>query len=314
MRLALNSHTFLLVYLHYQFVISTITTLPESEDLSTTQLLPHEIVRATEYKAMPTITNLSDELYNACAQNDLARVNTLTSDPGFTSWPAAAVAAASNGATDVAAFCVRDAHAAKGPSILDRTLLYIRAREDTDQAYRFLVESSLVDVNYIVDRTGPLLGLIIGDSRYPGRHALARYLLEKGADPNQAVDVYSGDRIITAAATRSRPAMLELLIQGGARLDDSGALTAAAEGGNIENVKFLLTQDTDVNEMIRMSYHPAHIPSRPLHLAVQNGHLELVDTLLAAGADITAKDSNGKTALDIAVVKGIDEGLRAKLS
>lgn len=41
----------------------------------------------------------------------------------------------------------------------------------------------------------------------------------------------------------------------------------------------------------------------PLHLACENGHLNVVTVLLMHGADKSIKNKNGKTALDIAKEK-----------
>jgi ankyrin repeat protein len=45
-------------------------------------------------------------------------------------------------------------------------------------------------------------------------------------------------------------------------------------------------------------------------VAAQNGHDEITATLLAAKADFTAKNNQGKTALDLAIAGGHDECVR----
>jgi ankyrin repeat protein len=44
-----------------------------------------------------------------------------------------------------------------------------------------------------------------------------------------------------------------------------------------------------------------------LFLASQNGHLEVIQALLAKGAEINAKTDDGRTALDVATAKGHDD-------
>mmetsp|Transcript_48400 Transcript_48400/g.115167 ORF Transcript_48400/g.115167 Transcript_48400/m.115167 type:complete len:171 (+) Transcript_48400:498-1010(+) len=53
----------------------------------------------------------------------------------------------------------------------------------------------------------------------------------------------------------------------------------------------------------------ARAPS-PLHWAAQNGHLAVSRMLVEAGADLTAKNQNGMTALDVAKGEGLVEFLR----
>lgn len=77
---------------------------------------------------------------------------------------------------------------------------------------------------------------------------------------------------------------------------DLTALHYSSAKGNIEIVNHLLSQnDIDPN--------PQDIHgSTPLDLAVANGHIDVVKSLLKKGADPNIKDQNGKTALHIAAV------------
>jgi len=45
----------------------------------------------------------------------------------------------------------------------------------------------------------------------------------------------------------------------------------------------------------------------PLHSAVERGQADIVELLVAKGADVTAKDRQGRTALTIAERKGHTE-------
>ena len=42
----------------------------------------------------------------------------------------------------------------------------------------------------------------------------------------------------------------------------------------------------------------------PLHLAAREGHRSVVEVLLAAGAQLGARDANGKGALELAILNG----------
>lgn len=88
------------------------------------------------------------------------------------------------------------------------------------------------------------------------------------ADPTEAnaARAESGDRPLNRAAARGDAAMVELLLQNGARADARGA------GG-----------------------------STPLHDAVRGGHLDAADRLLQAGAKVDARDDENMTPLLLAV-------------
>lgn len=101
---------------------------------------------------------LGPELYMACTSNDIAQVQVLTSNNNSTNWSAVVIAAASERAGDVASYCFRDPSRATG--IKDSTLSWIMGYEALDPSYRFLVESNLIDVNHVLERTGSVLGVI----------------------------------------------------------------------------------------------------------------------------------------------------------
>jgi hypothetical protein len=47
---------------------------------------------------------------------------------------------------------------------------------------------------------------------------------------------------------------------------------------------------------------------------VENGHADVIDTLLSAGAGVSLKDAKGRTAVEIARQKGMDAIALAKFS
>ena len=72
------------------------------------------------------------------------------------------------------------------------------------------------------------------------------------------------------------------------------ALRKAANEGNIVAVKQHLAAGTNVNAKLQGGW-------TPLHLAVQEGHMEVVELLIANGADVNAVDVLlGWTPLDYA--------------
>ena len=78
------------------------------------------------------------------------------------------------------------------------------------------------------------------------------------------------------------------------------SLIAASDAGDLSRVKALLAADADVNAK---EGHGA----TALYLASQNGHLAVVQALLAAKAEVNAKDNNGHTPLGWATREGHDD-------
>ena len=75
------------------------------------------------------------------------------------------------------------------------------------------------------------------------------------------------------------------------------SISKAASTGNIEAVKQHLASGADVNTTDKVG-------RTPLHFASANGHKEIVELLIGAGADVNAKvvsgAAQGKTPLDAA--------------
>jgi ankyrin repeat protein len=126
-----------------------------------------------------------------------------------------------------------------------------------------------------------------------------RLLLEAGADPNQDPDVASYP-LALVATFYTDPAAIDLLLQYGARLEESGALRAAAQKGNEPMIRRLLDrgarQDTDT---------PAPgmgigTLESPLYAAVKKGHAGVARILMQHGANPNANEAFGGTAMEVA--------------
>ena len=74
-------------------------------------------------------------------------------------------------------------------------------------------------------------------------------------------------------------------------------LIAAAENGNVSEVKRLVAQGADVNVQ-------ADDGVRPLHEAAEEGHVEVVATLLQLGADVNVQTTDGWRPLHSAAQEG----------
>jgi ankyrin repeat protein len=81
--------------------------------------------------------------------------------------------------------------------------------------------------------------------------------------------------------------------------DGKTALHLASERGFTKIVELLVAAGSDVNNITGLNYQTA------LHLAVENKHHNAAVYLIQNRTDLTVKDINGKTALDIAAEHGL---------
>lgn len=149
-----------------------------------------------------------------------------------------------------------------------------------------------------------------------GDEAEARALLAGGADVR--VTGNHGYTPLHLASARGHPAIVEALLTAGAGVNaksDSGwtPLHWASDKGHVAVVEALLAGGADVDAKSNGGGTPLHEASARCwdHAVVvelllaggcasRNGHVAVVEPLLAWGADIYAKDRAGKTPRDIA--------------
>ncbi|KAF2128255.1 ankyrin [Dothidotthia symphoricarpi CBS 119687] len=151
-------------------------------------------------------------------------------------------------------------------------------------------DSSLINMQF--DRRGtPLIVACMSKQTVE----YLRFLLEAGADPNQDPDAASFP-LALVAAFYTDPAAIDLLLEHGARLERSGALSAASRRGNEPMIYYLLERgirlDTDAPTM--------GTDALPLHVAVKSGHAGAARILLQHGADPDTTDASGATAFEVA--------------
>ena len=146
---------------------------------------------------------------------------------------------------------------------------------------------------------------------------LTHYFLDHGADPN-AVGNGPGSTILDVAAANTSPAVFDMLLNHGAKLQDSDALHSAAGErvkrlGRLEMMDHLLHLGMDINALWRREYPPSRRMGRgtPLHAAVSAQEVDRIKFLLGRGADMEKKNTLDQTPLEYAVAKGLHESERA---
>ena len=150
-----------------------------------------------------------------------------------------------------------------------------------------LFETTSIDINTTISGDGTAL-LVASRA---GQLKTARWLLDRGADPNMP-SPGDGNALI-AAAGAGQVAVMKLLLDRGARVDevvlgDENALITAADAGEVEAVKLLISRGADVNARVwsgrewrtalMMAKRDGHV------MAERQRHNEIARILTAAGA------------------------------
>ncbi len=139
-------------------------------------------------------------------------------------------------------------------------------------------------------------------------------LLAAGVDVNSG---YPPGDLLRVAAERGHVAIIQLLVEAGARLEirhsfrGTTPLMVAAEHGQEEAVDRLIQLGADIDARVVRSkewrgVHDHRNGSTALVLAARAGHIEVVRRLLAAGARPTASDGDGRSVAELAAAHGHD--------
>ncbi|KAM0541482.1 hypothetical protein ACHAPJ_013217 [Fusarium lateritium] len=146
-------------------------------------------------------------------------------------------------------------------------------------------------INMTFDKRGtPLIVACMGQQT----PEYLKFLLEAGADPNQDPDA-AAFPLALVAGLYNDPTVIDLLLQHGARLERSGALAAAAWRGKESMLRCLLNRGARLDADAR----DVGIHASPLHVAVRAGRVGVAKILLQHGADPSATDASGTTAIEV---------------
>lgn len=130
-----------------------------------------------------------------------------------------------------------------------------------------------------------------------GKTGAAEYLLDLGADASARCR--NGRSFLAEAATRGRAVLVDLLLARGAAVDADEpegrtALAQAVGRGDAAVVRSLVAAGARTDVVVEP------LTQNLLHLAGVAGHVEVTEQLLAAGAELDARDGSGNTSLDLA--------------
>ena len=155
-----------------------------------------------------------------------------------------------------------------------------------------------------------------GDDTYPlhwaaaGKHfETARLLLASGGDVHGFGDVHELDVIGWATiyappddGVHKNPDVVPLLLEFGARHHIFSAISV----GDLDLIKNLVEQNPEALDR-RMSRFEQGLT--PLHFAINRKRYDILDLLISLDADLEAKDKNGLTALEAAMLRGDREAM-----
>ncbi|XP_071084672.1 inversin-B-like [Haliotis cracherodii] len=161
-------------------------------------------------------------------------------------------------------------------------------------------------------RTDPQTILKLRDASRWGYLADVKRILEAGQVDVNCLDRCGWTPVMWAAKCGHRE-VVELLVNEGADVslvndDGDNTLHFACMGGDVETVKFVLSQNVrNVNSRGRWS-------RTPVVAAAENGRKEVIEVLVSDGADVSLVDDNGNNILHWACAGGDVETVKFVLS
>ena len=181
-------------------------------------------------------------------------------------------------------------------NILEMTPLIFAATANRPAAAKALLE-----LGAKVNAPSPM-GSALTMAETEGNEALAQLLLERGAAPE--ADRRDGIQPLMLAAWHGQVEVTRKLLDKGARVnaknnDGATALAYAARGGSAPTIRLLLERGAAVDAADSRGW-------TPLMYAAANGHATAANVLLAKGAKCGAREKQGRTPLLLSAAYGAD--------
>lgn len=188
-------------------------------------------------------------------------------------------------------------------SALDLPLIEAAAAGEVGEVESLLRRGASVRATDAQGRT-PLVA-----AAYGNHVEVARVLLAAGGDPDEKDATVQSAYLIATSEVGDDPALLDLLLDGGATADSRDSfngtgLIRAAERGYPRIVERLLETDIEVDHVNRLGWTAVHEA-----IVLGDGgpaHVEVVGLLVDAGADVNLP-GNGQLPLARATARGYDE-------
>ena len=200
--------------------------------------------------------------------------------------------------------------------------LTLAAHHGHTNIVRYLVGLPEVDVEH---SNHPLNGFTtaLNHAVLSGYSDMVQVLIDAGADI-ETTDLWENGPLFLASENGNLT-IVKMLVKAGAKVctrgeDTDTCLNIAARNGHTETVRYLVgVKDVDVNHRVWGGYAGLYgedfsLCVTPLHGAALAGHTDVVQVLIDAGADVNAKDDNGRSPLHwaseygrLAIVKMLSE-------
>ena len=262
------------------------------------------------------MSNLPPQLEAACRDGDLDQIRLLLASPAVSQSPdkahtllEIACIAARTDRPELLTFCFEQGFQVENGS-MNSPLLHAANGGQSVPVFQVLLRHGW-DVN---TNWSEFDGDSLVAACYHGNAPLVQFLLENGADPNS--DRVCGDWVAmtyAVAGSRASTEVLELLLDHGCVIQETGALIAAAEVGNMEAAKLLVERGADLEEVWDYGGYVDRArelrQGTALFKACEAGQLEIVDYLLDRGSDAAFRDGIGRSSFSVAKDNGHEKVL-----